>query len=250
MLVASRFIYDLASLPRPTDEELDDEIDRLLYISTAEQPNYLVDAESRDQLQALDSEILAAWLNRKFKPVLMMLLLERPDNYQRSKGELCKMKRYDTWVNKFLRPSFVRRHATKRIREFYFANTTLPSWRHATQDLKRLLTHISNHLAATKWGTLLDTDRYTSADVRLYSFLKRIVLGKYHNDGLASHVRLCDPLVNFMRRYAEKNSNIIDISRGDPLAGAKRESSLAADIVRSATIGFGFVLFFMYFRRR
>lgn len=250
MLVVSRFIYDLASLPRPTEEELEDEIDRLLYINTAEQPNYLVDVETRDQLSNLDSEILATWLDKKFKPVLLRLLFECQDNYHRSKEELCKMKRYDTWVNKFLRPSFVKRHASKRIREFYFANTTVPSMEHAILDLKRMLTLLSNHLFENDGESLLNTDRYTSADVRLYSYLKRLVVGKYHNDGLTNHVRLCEPLVKFMRRYAQKNSNIIDISMRDPLAKDNEETSLLTDIVRTATVGLGFMLLFLYLRRK
>lgn len=250
MLIVSRFIYDLAGLPKPTEEELNDEIDRLLYMTTAEQPNYIADPDTLDPIVKLDSEILVAWLNKKFKPVLLMLILERQDNYQKSKEELCKMSRYDTLVNKFIRPGFLKRHAMKQIRDFYFANNDRPSIKHAVLDLKRLLTRLSEHLDKQESITLLNTDRYTNADIQLYNYLKRIVLGEYRNDSLTSHVRLCDPLVKFMRRYANKNPEIIDISSEDPLARKNQEPSLLTDIVKSATVGLGFILFFLFIRKK
>jgi hypothetical protein len=250
MLVVSRFIYDLAGLPKPTDDELDEEIDRLLYIETAEEPNYLVDPNSQDALAAMDAEILSLWFVKKFKPVLMMLLLQCQDNYQKSKEELCKMKRYDSFWSRRLRAGFVQIHSVKRVREFFFANASIPTLEHATADIKRLLTLIAEHLDRQEDLTLFNTDRYTVADVRLYNFLKRIVIGKYRNDGLASHLRLCDPLVRFMRRYARKNTNIIDISSGDPLASNDNEPSLVADLVKSASVGLGFIFLFLYLRSK
>lgn len=252
-MLASRFIYDLTGQPRPSDTELDEEIDRLLYIKTTEQPDYLTVQESRDQLANLDSEILSLWLTKKFKTALMLLLVENNNNYFQAKAELFKMERYNnSLVDRFLRASFLHRHAMKRVKEIYFADEQIPSLEHTITDLKRALTFLSQHLEqeSPEYCTLLNTDRFNLADVTLYNFLKRLVTGKYKDLGLESHVKLCAPLVRFMRRYASKNTHIIDISSGDPLADDKRESSLLADVVIPATVGVGAIMFYLWCRRR
>ena len=250
-MLASRFIYDLAGLPRPEVEHLDEEIDRLLYILTAEEPDYMVPPETRDQLANLDSEILSLWLTKKFKTALILLILGERDNYVISKRELLEMERFKiNWVNRFLRPSFLQKRALEQVDEVYFADTEVPSLQHATTDLKRTLTFISNHLQteSPEYKTLLNTERYTFADKTFYSFLKRIVVGNFKNFGLSAHVKLCSPLINFMKRYAEKNARIIDVSGGDPLASPE-ESSLIGDAVKPAVVCLAVIIFFLWSRR-
>lgn len=250
-MLASRFIYDLTGLPKPKDEELDEEIDRLLYIKTAETPNYLVSPDSRDQVATLDSEIVSLWLTKKFKTTLILLLLNHGDNKYLARQELAKMERYNTLADKYLRARFVESHAMKRVREAYFADIDIPTLQHAITDLKRTLTFISEHLErnSSEFTTLLGTDAFTAADVTFYNFLKRIFVGKYKDFGLESHVKLCDPLIKFMRRYASKNIHVIDVSYGDPLSNQSEDSSLLVDIIKPATIGVGFILFYLWCRK-
>lgn len=251
-MFVQKFIYDLASLPKPRDNDVDEEIDRLLYIRTAEIPNYLVPTDGRDQLANLDSEILSLWLAKKFKPFLINLLLCSNENNVMAKQELKQMDQYKTLVDKYLRPSFAERRATKLLEEFFFADSDVPSLQHSITDIKRLLNLLSEHLRTNSPDTmtLFNTDAYTNADITLYNFLKRLVVGNYKNFGLAQHIRLSEPLVKFMRRYATKNLHIIDVSQADPLASSDQEPSLIADIVKPATIGLGLILFYIWSRRK
>lgn len=249
-MFAIRFIYDLAGVPKPKEEELDEEIDRLFYLKTAESPNYLVNPENCDALANLDSDILNLWLTKKFKTAFILMLIHHNDNKYISRQELAKMDRYQTLVDMFLRSLFLENHAMKRVRETYFANPDIPTMEHSIIDLKRTLTFISEHLEnnSSEFNTLLGTDTYTTADVTFYCFLKRIFVGKYKNFGLQSHVKLCDPLIRFMRRYANKNIGVIDVSGGDPLANKDQESSLVADLMKPAIIGGGIILFYLWRR--
>lgn len=251
-MFAIRFIYDLAGVPKPKDDELEDEIERLFYLKTAEVPNYLVNTEGRDALANLDSEILNSWLVKKFTTAFILLLIDQPDNKYASRQELAKMERYNaTVVDKFFRSRFLERYAKRRVRETYFADSDIATLDHSVKDLKRTLTFISEHLEhnSSEHMTLLGTDPYTTADVSLYCFLKRIMIGKYRDLGLGYHLKLCDPLIRFMRRYATKNIGVIDVSAGDPLASRESNSSLVSDLVKPAIVGVGFILFYLWRRR-
>lgn len=251
-MLVSRFIYDLACVQKPTEDELTEEIEQLLFIRTAEQPTYLVAQENRDQLSNMDSDILSNWLDKKFKSAFVLLLLDHGDNYQGAKVELCLMERYNTLVDKFLRPRFVKKLAMERVRELYFADSNVPDLKKTITNIKRALTFLSEHLEhkSREHTTLLGTEAYTQADVTLYNYLKRICVGKYKDFGLKSHVRLCEPLIRFMRRYAQKNPHVTDISSGDPLASDNNESSLVADVVKPATVAVGFIIFYLWCRRK
>jgi len=237
---------------RPRAEDLDEEIERLLYIRTAEQPDHVVKSEELDPLINLDSDILTIWFMKKFKPALIQRLICSKENYYLAKRELFQMPNYQALVERFLRAGFLEKRAAKMVQEFHFASIEVPSLEHVSDDLKKLLTMISEHLKenSSQNLSLLNTDAYTPADVTLYNFLKRIIVGKYKDEQkLGLHVRLLEPLMEYMHRYAQKNTHIIDISRGDPMADTNEEPNLMADIVKSATIGFGVILFFIWAHR-
>lgn len=248
-MLANKFIYDLFGRPKPTETQLQEEIDRLLLLKTAEEPNFLVKPEDQDQLTNFDAEIVGRWIEKKFRPPLLLLLLVNADNYPRACEELSKMERYETIVDRMIRPKFVYYEASQRAREMLFVYESLPELPRILNDLRRTLTFLSEHLNNTKNVTLMDTEAYTPADILLYRYLKRIMVGKYIDFGLRNHVKLCDPLIKFMHRFATKNRNVIDVSFGDPLANNQPEESLIADIVKPATVAAGFILFYLWSKR-
>lgn len=252
MIFLSKFIYDLSGRPKPTDQECDDEIDRLLYIKSAEQPDYLVDYDARDQLNNLDSEVLCSWLHRRFQPALILLLLEFENNYQLAKNELCKMERYQTIIDKFFRANFVYLHAMKRVRELCFDNQQSLDFEKSIAGLKKALVFLSDHLerSSPNQGTLLGTEAYAPADIVLYNYLKRLVCGKYKDNGLKNHIRLSDPLKRFMSRYASKNRYVLDVSAGDPLEDSTEQQNLPSDLIKPAIFATGLMLFFLWCKSR
>lgn len=248
-MLANKFIYDLFGRPKPTEIELQEETDRLLMLRTTEEPNFLVKQEDQDQSTNFDIEVIGRWIEKKFRPALLLLLLVNTDNYPRACDELSKMERYVTIIDRLIRPKFVYYQALQRTREILFAHESLPELSRIINDLRRTLTFLSEHLNNTSNLTLMDTVAYTHADVLLYRYLKRIMVGKYIDLGLRNHVKLCDPLIRFMHRFATKNTNVIDVSLSDPLANKQPEVSLVADIVKPATVAAGFILFYLWRRR-
>lgn len=242
-----KFIYDLYHHPEPKEEELDDEIDRLLLTKSVEEPNYLA-KDQQDALSLLDSQVISFWLRRKFEPALVLMLLDSDDNYRLAKSELVLMERYRTHVEKWFRANFVARHAFRRIRELCFDDTDSLKLPKLIVNVKKTLTFLSNHLESNhpQTLTLQGTDAYTSADIALYNYLKRIVVGKYKDSGLKTHVRLCDPLVKFMSRFAAKNTHVIDVSVDDPLNDDCEKSSLLRDITKPAVVALGVMFFFLW----
>lgn len=241
----TRFIYNLIGHPIPPDRELDEEIDRLLCIKNAENPTYIVTPDSnRDTIDMIDSEVISRWIVRRFEPALILLILGSADNYHRVKSELHKMEVYKPLVSKFLRANFVERHALKRVKELCFddiKNTELPQ---AVDKLKRTLTFLSKQLETHP--TLQDTDKYTKADIVLYYYLKRVLIGKYKDSGLRNHVNFCQPLMRFMSRFANKNQYVVDVTRDNPLGDTSDEPSLVSDITKPAIVAIMVVLFYLW----
>lgn len=248
-MLANKFIYDLFGRPKPTEAELEEEIDRLLLVKTTEEPNFLVESVELDPAAHFDLDIIGRWIQKKFRPALMLLYLVHPDNYHLACDELGKMQRYETIIDRMIRPKFVYYQASHRLRETLFIYDKLPELPRVLNDLRRTLTFLSEHIKNTKNVTLMDTPAYTSADIILYRYLKRIMVGKYSDYGLRNHIKLCDPLIKFMQRYAAKNKNVIDVSAGDPLANEIEEESLLADMVKPTTVAVGFILFYLWCTR-
>lgn len=248
-MLVNKFIYDLFGRPKPTEAELEEEIDRLLYVRTTEEPNFLVRPEELDSAAHFDQDIVDRWIQKKFRPAFLLLYLLNSDNYWRARGELGKMQRYETIVDKIIRPKFVHYQASQRLRETLFMYDKVPELPRIINDLRRTLTFLSEHLKSTKNTTLMDTIAYTNADITLYRYLKRIMIGKYNVYGLKNHIKLCDPLILFMQRFATKNTNIIDVSAGDPLLDEDTKESLLADMVKPAAVALGFILFHLWCTR-
>lgn len=243
MFVVSKFIYDLTGRPEPTQEELDDELDRLLLAKSAEKPTHLVSRDDREQINHQDSEVICAWLRRRFEPALVMLMFDvEYNNWSKSKRELCKMEPYSSIVDRWLRAYFVHRHGLRRTRELCFDFNKDLKLETLVERLKRTLSFLSHHLMETSptFFTLQNTDAFTEADVMLYNYLKRILVGKYANRGLETHVRLCEPLIKFMDRYARKNPHIINVTTGDPLAETEA-SSIVREMTKPAMIALGVI---------
>lgn len=245
-MLAIKFIYDLLGRPAPRNEELEDEIERLLYLKGVGEPS-LVESfdETTSQLghSKLDAEVFTDWIKRRFEPALILVLLDTEDNYQYAKSELAKMKGFEGQVDRVLRASFTRRHAIQRIREMCFddpANLKIPQ---VIDRLKRTLTFLSKHLEQRSPInlTLLDTNAYTVADITLYSYLKRIIVGRYRDFGLKSHVKLCDTLIAFMEQFRKRNPRLGDIPDDDP-----EKPSLVADIAKPAVVAAIFVIFYIW----
>lgn len=245
----TKFLYDLTGHLEPTNEELDDEIDRLLLKKSAEVPSYLVPQDQIDPVSAIDSEAISFWIKRRFEPILILLLTSE-DNYQQARRELCKMDKYKDYVERFLRCYFVEKQALQRVRELCFDDVDELDLKRLVEELRRTLTFLSNHLELEDKNppTLLGTDMYTASDVTLYNYLKRIVVGKYKDLGLKSHIRLCNPLIKFMHQFASKNIHVIDVANEDPIANPEEETSILADITKPAIIVVGFIVFFLWRR--
>lgn len=246
----SKFIYDLLGHTEPSNDELDEDIDRLLFLKGVESPNYLYESteQSRD-LTSLDANVIESWIKRRFEPPLVLLLLEHENNQYMARTELGKMYTQKTWVERYYRYDFVRRRANQRIKEICFDNPNNLKLTLVVERLQKTLDVLSKHLEDNDTNlTLLGTDTYTSADITLYNYLKRIVVGRYKDFGLRTHVRLSEPLRQFMRRYAKKNTCIIDISTMDPLADPYDQSSLLADLTRPAMVALIAIGFFIWRR--
>lgn len=242
-----KLIYDLTSHPTPKNDELDEEIDRLLYLKTAEEPNHLEPAKGRDPNFALDSEVVRKWLRRRFEPALLSLLLGH-DNYQVTKGELVKMDSYKNFVEYLFRAIFLEKHAKNRVNGLCFDDLDQMNTPQSVVRLKKTLTFLANHLEHNSSAklTLFGTDAYTTADIALYCYLKRTIVGRHNDFGLKSHVRLSDALIKFMQRYASKNTHVIDITTRDPSEDDIEESSLLADITKPAVIVAGVIMFYLW----
>lgn len=245
-MLLEKFIYDLSGRPEPAKEEIDDDIDRLLLVKGAEEPNYLAKLDERDQLN-LDSEVAAEWIRKKFEPALIVLLFESGNNKNVVKSELAKMYSTKSFVERWFRFSFVERQSWQRVRELCFDSPQQRKITDIVNRLKKTLTFLSNHLEQSEPNyTLLGTDAYTPADVILYSYLKRIVIGNFDDLGLKRHLKLCEPLRKFMHRFAAKNVYVIDISNEDPLASDSNQNSLMTDLTKPALVALGFVILFVW----
>lgn len=246
----SKFIYDLTSHPKPTDEELDEDIDRLLFLKGVECPDKLYLGDERDSIN-MDSEVFKTWIQRRFEPALILLILDHDSNYHMAVSELTKMSTFRTIVEKFCRCDFVKRRAIQRLTELCFDNPKHLKMPDVVSRLKKTLTLLSNHLEDKGQNrTLFGTETYTPADIMLYNYLKRIVVGKYKDFGLRNHVKLCDPIKQFMHLYATRNTGIIDVSNEDPLAEPDKETSLLVDMTKPAIIALLFIGFFVWNRDR
>lgn len=247
----TKFVYDLTGRPEPTIDELNEEIDRLLLKKSAEIPTHLVAPDQMDQVSAIDSEAISFWIKRKFEPVLILLLLGSEDNYQQARRELRKMDRYNNHVTeKYFRCNFVERQAMQRVRELCFDDHEEPNPKRLVEELRRTLTFLSKHFESGRQDlpTLQETDLYTSSDVTLYNYLKRILVGNYKDLGLRSHVKLCDPLISFIRNFAAKNIHVINVANEDPIASNEDEPSLLADLTKPAIFAVGFIVFYLWRR--
>lgn len=242
-----KLIYDLTSRPTPRNDELDEEIDRLLYLKTAEEPNHLEPAKGRDANAALDSEVVTQWIRRRFEPALLLLLLGS-DNYHKAKAELTKMERYKNFVDNLFRTIFLEKHSKRRIEGLCFDDLEQVNVSRATVKLKKTLTFLAEHLQHNSSDklTLFGTDAYTQADIVLYSYLKRILVGKHIDSGLKSHVRLSEALIRFMQRYASKNTRVIDITSRDPSEDDTEENSLLADMTKPAVVAASIIMFYLW----
>lgn len=250
-MLATKFVYDLLGRPAPKDEELEDEIERLLYLRGVGEPNHIEsfdETSNRDHHldtapSKLDAEVFKEWIKRRFEPALILLLLDSEDNYYYAKSELVKMKGYETQVDKLLRVNFTRRHAIQRIREMCFDDPVNLKVPQVVDRLKRTLTFLSRHLEQRSPAnlTLLNTNAYTVADVTLYSYLKRIVVGRYRDFGLKSHVKLCDTLLAFMQEFRRKNPRVGSIPDDGP-----EKPSLVSDIAKPAVVAAIVVMFYLW----
>lgn len=246
----SKFIYDLLGHPKPDASQLNDDIDRLLFLQGVETPDYLYKLDERDS-KGLDSEVLSHWIRRRFEPALLLLLLTSEDNHHLVKSELIKMESFQNRVDRFFRYDFVHNHATQRVKELCSDNINYLKINVAILRLKKTITFLAKHIEHNGPNlTLLGTDTYTPADVILYNYLKRILVGKYKDMGLKSHVRLCDSIIKFMSRYAKKNRYVIDVSSEDPLANPKEENTLIADMAKPVVIALSVILFYVWRRER
>lgn len=232
----TKFIYNLIGQPLPSSDELDEEIDRLLYIKNIEVPTYVETSSS------IDPEVISMWITRMFEPALILLLLNSEDNERRVKSELLQMKYYKSLVDKFMRANFVKKHALQRVREMCFDDSSNPKLLDVINKLKRTLTFLSNHLENNI--TLQNTDKYTTADITLYYYLKRILMGRYNDYGLKTHVNLCQPLMRFIARFASKNKQVVDISQNQNTD--LDEPSLIQDVTKPAIVAMIFVLFYLW----
>lgn len=247
-MFVSKFIYELTGHPEPSDKELDDDIERLLYIRGIETPNHIQKIDERDLLYS-DSEIFCHWIKRRFEPALILILLQSDDNVSYSRSELKKMESHKTYVEKLFRHNFVKKRAHERANELCFDNHANLTLNNAILRLKKTITLLAKTLDQNKSTyTLLGTNAYTSADITLYNYLKRILVGKFKDMGLKTHVQQCDPIKQFMHLYATRNTHVIDISREDPLAKASEENSLVADMTRPAMIVMGVIIFYLWRR--
>lgn len=247
-MFASKFIYELTGHPEPSDKELDEDIERLMFIKSIETPNYVQKLDERDIVHS-DSEILCHWIRRRFEPALILLLLQSDDNLQYSRSELRKMESHKTHVERFFRHNFVRKRAIDRANKLCFDNCSNLTLNNAIIRLKKTITSLAKTLEQNKSTyTLLGTEAYTPADIILYNYLKRICVGKFKDMGLKTHVQQCDPIKQFMHLYATRNTHVIDISREDPLAKSAEESSLVADMTKPIMIAMSVVIFYMWRR--
>lgn len=241
----SKFLYDLFGLPEPNTRDLDNEIDRLFFAKgNVGEPTFLNEWDERDLLGPLDAEVIANWLTRKFEPAFVMILIDSDDNYYKTKVELSKMKTTKSFIDKLLRHIYVNRRAHQRIAELCFDQ----DFRNITMDrsilrLKRTLTFLSRHLESDNNNlTLQNTEAYTVADITLYNYLKRIIVGRHKDFGLRSHIKLCDSLLKFMTRYEIKNPHVEPAREST----AEEETTLVQELTKPAIVAFGVVLFFLW----
>lgn len=250
-MLAVKFVYDFLGRPAPKDEDLEDEIERLLYLRGVGESSHV---ESFDETNnrdhhldtghwKLEAEIFKDWIKRRFEPALILILLDTEDNYSYAKSELVKMKGFDTQVDKMFRANFTRRHAIQRVREMCFDDPSSLKIPQVVDRLKRTLTFLSKHLEQRSPTnlTLLNTNAYTVADITLYSYLKRIIVGRYRDFGLKTHVKLCDNLVAFMREFRKRNPILGHIPDDGP-----EEPSLVADVAKPAVVAAIFVFFYIW----
>lgn len=248
-MLAIKFVYDLLGRSAPNPDDLEEEIDRLLYLKGVGEPSHLEsldETSSRGHPTNLDAEVFRYWIMRRFEPALILLLLDsETNNYHYVKSELAKMKGYNNLVDRFLRVNFAKRHAMQRIKEICFDDTENLKIPQVIDKLKRTLTFLSKHLEQNSPSnlTLLNTNAYTVADLTLYSYLKRILVGRYKDFGLKTHVKLCEPLVAFMQRYLSKNPRTEKIGEDEP-----ESPSLVSDMAKPGIVAAIFVLFFLWRR--
>lgn len=247
----SKFLYDLFGVPEPSIKDLDNEIDRLFFIKgNVGEPTFLIEWVERDILGPLDAEVIANWLTRKFEPALVMMFIDSEDNYHKTKSELSKMGTSRSFIDKILKHIYINRRAHQRIAELCFdqdyKNINLDN---AIIKLKRTLTFLSKHLeqnystdSSINNLTLQNTEAYTVADITLYNYLKRIIVGRYKDFGLRSHIKLCDSLVKFMTRYERKNPHIEPARE----SSVEEETTLIQELSKPAIVAFGVILFFLW----
>ena len=75
--------------------------------------------------------------------------------------------------------------------------------------------------------------------------MKRALVGKFHDSGLRAHIRLCEPIVRFMKRFSQKNTYVLDVTVDDPLAG-REETNLLTDLTKPTMIMVAVVLFYLW----
>lgn len=242
-----KLIYDLASRPTPKPHELDDEIDRLLYLKSADEPTFLETPEE-SKASVLDIEVATQWMRRRFEPALLLLLLG-PDNYYTSKKELAEMEQYQNVVDKLFRAIFLEKHAKRRIDGLCFDDLEQVSTSRAIVKLKKTLAYLAGHLEKAEKEpetTLLGTKAYTQADIALYNYLKRIFVGKYSDSGLKSHLKNSETLIEFMKGYTRRNKRIIDVLSRDPFDDNSDNGNLLADMVKPAVIAVSIFMFYLW----
>lgn len=247
----AKFIYDLSGKPSPKANELDDELDYLLLQKGLGEPSCLHEFDDRnvsDQIEKLDCEVITHWIHRKFKPALLLLLIESDENVSFVKEELSRLRGRQNFIDKFFRFVFIERHAKQRLRELCFEGSCKFDLMHEVKNLQRTLTFISSHfqLISPSNITLKDTEKYTLADITLFNYLRRILLGEFQTHGLRSHIKNCDPLLQFMLRYKSKNPHVV---YEDPFEDEEKKKSLMADLTKPAIVAAGVIIFFLWRRR-
>lgn len=242
----SKFVYDLTSKNNPKPEELDKELDHLLLRSGPAEATYVHEYDYRnpsDQIDKLDSEIISNWLRFRLEPAMLILTVKSDENIQVTKGELSTLPEYRSLVDRMFRFKFLENHATNKIRELISDVVSQFESQVEIKKTERTLTFLSNHLQNCHNLTLLNTEKYTSADLALINYLRRILTGKYNTFGLRIHVKNCDPLMNFMKRFKSKNPYVVI---EDPASDEPESRNLLGDLTAPAIFALGSVLFFLW----
>lgn len=242
----TKFVYDLFGQPQPRESELDYDLNRLLFIEdNVGEPTYLIEWDTRDQLGPLDTEIICLWLERRFEPALTLMLFDSQDNYYKAKHELSVMGSYKTILDRYFKASQVEKRSKQRLKELSFDDDLNNlNLNNSIKRLKRTLTFLSKHLEleSPEYLTLCKTEKYTLADINLYNYLKRIMVGKYKDYGLRSHIKLCDYLVKFMSRYESKNPHVVPAREDD----GNQDSTLVNDFIKPVGFSLAVIVFFLW----